>query len=69
LITERDVFAQSVDFSEDSMTMLLDDGRSLSVPLVNELPLNVIHWPMALGRSTLGPGIWPSNVEPTLSAP
>ena len=34
LVTERDVFAQSVRFSEDSMTVLLDDGRSLSVPLV-----------------------------------
>ena len=34
LVTERDVFAQSVRFSKDSMTVLLDDGRSLSVPLV-----------------------------------
>ena len=34
LVTERDVFAQSVRFSEDSMTVLLDDGRALSVPLV-----------------------------------
>jgi hypothetical protein len=34
LVTERDVFAQSVRFSEDSMTVLLDDGRTLSVPLV-----------------------------------
>ena len=33
LITERDVFAQSVIFSEDSMTVNLDDGRTLSVPL------------------------------------
>jgi hypothetical protein len=33
LITERDVFAESVQFSEDSMTVLLDDGRALSVPL------------------------------------
>ena len=33
LITERDVFAQSVVFSEDSMTVNLDDGRALSVPL------------------------------------
>jgi hypothetical protein len=33
LVTERDVFAQSVMFSEDSMTVNLDDGRSLSVPL------------------------------------
>jgi len=31
--TERDVFAESVDFSEDSMTVTLDNGRSLSVPL------------------------------------
>ena len=33
LITEREVFAQSVTFSEDSMTVNLDDGRTLSVPL------------------------------------
>ncbi len=33
LVTERDVFAQSVHFSEDSLTVRLDDGRALSVPL------------------------------------
>ncbi len=33
LVTERDVFAESVHFSEDSLTVRLDDGRSLSVPL------------------------------------
>ena len=33
LETERDVFAESVQFSEDSMTVFLDDGRALSVPL------------------------------------
>jgi hypothetical protein len=33
LVTERDVFAESVSFSEDSLTVQLDDGRSLSVPL------------------------------------
>lgn len=33
LVTERDVFAQAVRFSEDSMTVLLDDGHALSVPL------------------------------------
>ncbi len=33
LVTERDVFAESVQFSEDSMTVFLDDGRALSVPL------------------------------------
>ncbi|HEY4235601.1 MAG TPA: DUF2442 domain-containing protein [Lacipirellulaceae bacterium] len=33
LVTERDVFAESVRFSEDSMTVQLDDGRALSVPL------------------------------------
>ncbi|MCC6492210.1 MAG: DUF2442 domain-containing protein [Pirellulales bacterium] len=32
-ITERDVFAESVQFSNDSMTIRLDDGRALSVPL------------------------------------
>jgi hypothetical protein len=30
---DHDVFAVSVNFSEDSMTVLLDDGRTLSVPL------------------------------------
>jgi len=33
LVTERDVFAEAVKFSEDSMTVQLDDGRTLSVPL------------------------------------
>ena len=33
LVTERDVFAESVRFSDDSMVVQLDDGRSLSVPL------------------------------------
>jgi hypothetical protein len=33
LVTERDVFAETVSFSNDSMTVRLDDGRTLSVPL------------------------------------
>ena len=33
LVTERDVFAESVSFSADSLTVRLDDGRALSVPL------------------------------------
>lgn len=33
LVTERDVFAESVTFSVDSMIVQLDDGRALSVPL------------------------------------
>jgi hypothetical protein len=33
LVLEREVFAQSVSFSEHAMTVALDDGRSLSVPL------------------------------------
>ena len=33
LVTERDAFAVSVHFSEDSLTVQLDDGRTLSVPL------------------------------------
>jgi hypothetical protein len=33
LVTERDVFAESVQFSDDSMTVHLDDGRALSIPL------------------------------------
>lgn len=33
LTLERESFAQSVDFTEDSMVVRLDDGRSVSVPL------------------------------------
>jgi hypothetical protein len=33
LVTERDVFAESVRFTDDAMVVLLDDGRTLSVPL------------------------------------
>ena len=33
MVTEQDIFAESVHFSEDSLTVRLDDGRSLSVPL------------------------------------
>ena len=33
LVTERDVFAESVQLSDDALIVLLDDGRSLSVPL------------------------------------
>jgi hypothetical protein len=33
LITERDVFARSVRFSEDSIIVDLDDGRTISAPL------------------------------------
>jgi hypothetical protein len=33
LATERDVFAESVSFSEGSFTVRLDDGRALAVPL------------------------------------
>jgi hypothetical protein len=33
LVTEQDCFAESVHFSEDSLTVRLDDGRTLSVPL------------------------------------
>lgn len=33
LVTERDVFAVSVEFSADALIVRLDDGRSLSVPL------------------------------------
>jgi hypothetical protein len=29
----RDVFAESVSFSEDSMIVTLDDGRTISVPM------------------------------------
>ena len=33
LILDRDVFAKSVEFTEDAMIVSLDDGRSVSVPL------------------------------------
>jgi Protein of unknown function (DUF2442) len=56
----RDVDVKSVEFSDDSMTVSLDDGRALSVPLawyprllhgtkqereVYELIGEGIHWP------------------------
>ena len=34
LVTERDCFAVAVEFSVDSFTIRLDDGRSLSTPLI-----------------------------------
>ncbi len=33
LLIERDVFAVDVSFTEDAMSISLDDGRNLSVPL------------------------------------
>jgi hypothetical protein len=33
LVTDRDVFAESVSFTDESLTVRLDDGRVLSVPL------------------------------------
>src|SRR3990172_7323508 len=33
LVIEQDIFAESACFSEDSLTVRLDDGRALSVPL------------------------------------
>jgi hypothetical protein len=33
LVTEGDVFAVRVDFTDDSMIVRLDDGRTLTVPL------------------------------------
>lgn len=33
LVTERDVFAESVCFSDDALIVRLDDGRSLSIPM------------------------------------
>lgn len=33
LVVEHDVFAESVRFTEDTMTVCFDDGRDLSVPL------------------------------------
>jgi len=33
LITERDVFARSVSFTDDSLVVELDDGRTISVPV------------------------------------
>ncbi len=33
LVIERDVFAVDVSFSEDAMSISLDDGRTISVPL------------------------------------
>jgi len=33
LVTEREVFAESITFSENALAVCLDDGRVLSVPL------------------------------------
>lgn len=33
LVTDHEVFAEKVTFSEDAMTVSLDDGRTLSIPL------------------------------------
>lgn len=33
LITEREVFAESVQFTDDAITVHLDDGRALSIPV------------------------------------
>lgn len=33
LTLEREAFAQSIGFTEDSMVVSLDDGRAVSVPL------------------------------------
>lgn len=33
LVIERDVIVQGIEFGEDAMIVLLDDGRSVSVPL------------------------------------
>jgi len=33
LVNEREVFAETASFTEDSMTVRLDDGRAMSVPL------------------------------------
>jgi hypothetical protein len=33
LVTEREVYAVAVQFSEDALTVRLDDGRTLSVPV------------------------------------
>jgi Protein of unknown function (DUF2442) len=33
LVTERDVYAEAVTFTEDAMMVHLDDGRALSIPL------------------------------------
>jgi hypothetical protein len=32
-VTERDIFAESAAFTDDSLTVHLDDGRALSIPL------------------------------------
>jgi hypothetical protein len=33
LVTERDVFAEAVSFTDDAIIVRLDDGRTLSAPL------------------------------------
>jgi hypothetical protein len=66
LVTERDIFAESAHCSEDSLTVQLDDGRSLSVPLawyprlLNGTPAERGHYELIGG----GEGIhWPALDE------
>ncbi len=66
LVTDRDVRADQVAFTEDAMTVRLDDGRSLSVPLA-WYPRLLHGTPSERGRHELigdGEGIhWPDLDE------
>lgn len=66
LVTDRDVRADEVAFTEDAMTVRLDDGRSLSVPLA-WYPRLLHGTPSERGRYELigdGEGIhWPDLDE------
>ena len=85
LVTERDVFAESVSFSEDALTVRLDDGRWLSAlwrgirgyctePRRNEQTTSC----SARGRASTGPnltrtsasrGSWPDDGQPSPRRP
>lgn len=66
LVIDRDVRAEGVGFTEDAMTVRLDDGRTLSVPLA-WYPRLLHGTPAERGRYELigdGEGIhWPDLDE------
>ena len=66
LVVEREVFAESVEFNEDSLVVYLDDGRSVSVPLAWYPRLNSSHQKERRNYELIGDGEgihWPDLDE------
>jgi len=66
LVADHDVFAVSISFSEDAMTVSLDDGRTISVPLAwyPRLPAGTPRERMNFALIGDGEGIhWPDLDE------